>query len=101
MTVTVLPKAAAPSTVEAAPWYRTRLGLIGAQIAVGVFVVAFWAIAAHLDWLPPEILPTPSEVLFAFFELAGTPAFWLAFFQTVRAALTGLGLAILLSLIHI
>jgi len=96
MTVTVQPETAVLRAVEATPWYQGRLGLLGARLAVGVLLIAVWAIAAHLRLLPPEILPAPLDVLIAIFHLAVDPAFWLSFVVTLRAALISLGLAILI-----
>lgn len=94
MTVTVQPETSVLRVAEMRPWYRSRLGLFSAQLGVGVLIILVWWMASHFRWLPPEILPAPLEVFIAFFELAVTSTFWLAFFQTVRAALLGLGLSI-------
>ncbi len=94
MTVTVQPETSVLRVAEMRPWYRSRLGLLSAQLGVGVVIVLIWWMSAHFRWLPPEILPAPLKVFIAFFELAFNPAFWLAFFQTLRAAIVGLGLSI-------
>lgn len=78
------------------PWYRTRRGLFLGQLAVGVGIVAFWWVAAELDWLPPELLPAPLEVLEAFVALAFEGQFWANFFQTLGNGMAALGLAIVI-----
>lgn len=77
------------------PWYRTRKGLYLGRIAVGVGIIAIWWIAAELDWLPPELLPTPLEVFLAFIGLAVQGQFWVNFFQTLGNGMGALGLAII------
>lgn len=95
MTVTLRPDTSVlRAAAEPRPWYRTRLGLLSAQLGVGVLIVLVWWLAAHQRWLPPEILPAPLEVFLAFVRMAVDGAFWVTFFQTVRAALLGLGLSI-------
>lgn len=89
---TALVRVAQPGT----PWYRTRKSLYLARIAVGVAAVAIWWIAAELDLLPPEILPTPLEVFLAWFNLAFEAQFWAAFFQTLGNGMAALGLAIVI-----
>lgn len=72
--------------------------LLAKQLAVGVVIILIWWAAAHFRWLPPEILPTPLVVAIQFFQLAGTEVFWVAFFQTLGAAMAGLGLAIVIGI---
>src|SRR5690554_104986 len=78
------------------PWYRTRRGLLLGRIAVGVGLIAFWWIAAELDWLPRELLPSPLEVFEAFVGLIFQPQFWGNFFQTLGNGMGALGLAIVI-----
>lgn len=80
-----------PDTV----WYDRRLGRLLGRLAVGVTILVIWWIAAELELMPRAILPTPLSVLFAFIGLLGSGAFWLAVAQTLSAALSGLGLALL------
>ncbi|MGO2111829.1 MAG: ABC transporter permease [Pseudoclavibacter sp.] len=77
------------------PWWRRRWVLLGAQLGVGVLIIAVWTLAAHFRWLPPELLPSPLAVAISFGELAVTASFWVAFGQTMTAALAGLGLSVL------
>ena len=83
-------RVAAPGT----PWYRRRLGLLSARIAVGIVLVLLWWLADALDLLPDTLLPSPLAVLLAFFELVGEGEFWIAFLTTLGNGMAALGLAI-------
>ncbi|GGA74544.1 hypothetical protein GCM10011490_26540 [Pseudoclavibacter endophyticus] len=89
------PRTATAGLAARPPWWRRRWGLLGARVGVGALILAVWALAAHFRWLPPELLPSPFAVARSFVELAFTLSFWTAFGQTVLAALTGLGLSVL------
>jgi len=79
-----------PDTV----WYDRRIGRLLGRLAVGIIVLLLWWVSAELELMPRAILPTPLSVLLAFIGLLGSSAFWLAVAQTLSAALSGLGLAL-------
>jgi sulfonate transport system permease protein len=51
-----------------AAWPNIQPAVIG--LLFPAFMLALWSVAARLGWLPPQILPSPTEVATALWDLA-------------------------------
>src|SRR5664279_3086841 len=60
----------AAAAAAAPPWPSLPLG--GIAFLFPLSLLALWSISARLGWLPPQILPAPSEVGSALWDLAAT-----------------------------
>ncbi|MCX4977092.1 ABC transporter permease [Streptomyces sp. NBC_00620] len=69
---------------------RVRLLQLGALAAV----LALWALIAAAGLVSSTALPGPRAVAVAFWQLAGSGAFWQAVGETLRGAVTGLVVAV-------
>jgi sulfonate transport system permease protein len=58
------------AAAAAPPWPSLPSG--GGAFLFPLSLLALWSISARLGWLPPQILPAPSEVGSALWDLAGT-----------------------------
>jgi NitT/TauT family transport system permease protein len=61
--------------------------------AVGV-VLAVWQVLVWREWRPVYVLPPPSDVLTRLWEDVGTSEFWSAIAHTMRRALVGFAIAL-------
>ncbi|WP_439624784.1 ABC transporter permease [Shinella sp.] len=51
---------------------KSRLGVLLAALVLPVSLLLIWSVTASLGWIPVQILPPPSMVVDAFFELTAT-----------------------------
>ncbi|HEX7168984.1 MAG TPA: ABC transporter permease [Acidimicrobiales bacterium] len=65
--------------------------------ALGLVVLA-WQALVWAEWRPAWVVPPPGEVLGELAEMAGTGEFWKAVSITMRRALVGYGIALVLGL---
>ncbi|WP_019012379.1 ABC transporter permease subunit [Deinococcus aquatilis] len=63
--------------------------LEGVRWLVPVLLVAFWQLASSVGWLNPRVLPAPSAVALAFWELARSGELWHHFLVSLQRAGTG------------
>jgi NitT/TauT family transport system permease protein len=64
-------------------------------LALGL-VLAIWQLVYLSGWRPPFVLPAPTTVLVALGEMVTTPEFWQAMATTLRRAIVGYGLALVI-----
>jgi len=66
------------------------------KLAAVAGVLAVWQIVVWTHWKPDFVLPSPSTVFAELGHMAQTTEFWKAVVTTLRRALTGFGIAIVL-----
>lgn len=66
------------------------------KLAATAIVLSLWQVAVWSNWRPEYVLPAPGTVLSDLWHLLGTGEFWQAVRVTMRRAVTGFALAVLI-----
>lgn len=67
-------------------------------LAIGMFLLV-WQAIVWTGWKPQTVLPAPGKALGELADIAGSGRFWSAVFVTMRRAVLGYGLALVVGLI--
>ena len=84
-----------PTATQRAIGARTWAATWPKLAAVGL-VVLIWQIAVWREWRPPYVLPPPADVARRLWEDLGTVELWRAIGYTLRRAVVGFGLSLLI-----
>jgi NitT/TauT family transport system permease protein len=83
--------------VATAPKVHRRLwSATWPKLAAVAVVVLVWQLAVWFEWRPPYLLPAPADVAARLWDDLGTPEFWEAVGHTLRRAVLGFALAVLI-----
>jgi NitT/TauT family transport system permease protein len=79
---------------SSAPWRRRLWAVTWPKLAAVGFVVLVWQVAVWREWRPSYVLPGPADVAAQLWDDLGTPEFWRAVAHTMRRALIGYAIAL-------